>query len=89
MPGNKGFEVRSNNQVRKDAWLFGEAQSRVVVSVSAEQTAAFERFLQAENTPFEILGAVKGHDVVIDGENWGAVSAWKRTYDTVLGEIMA
>lgn len=88
MPRELGFEVKSNPAVRKDAWLFGESQSRVIVTVRTEQAAAFERFLQAEKTPFEALGTVAGRNVVIDGEDWGNVSTWKRTYDTVLGRIM-
>jgi hypothetical protein len=34
------------------------------------------------------MGQVKGDAVVIDGENWGAVTDWKRTYETVLSDIM-
>ncbi len=89
MPRGLGFEVTANPNIRKDAWLFGESQSRVIVSLPTEQCAELERFLRAENTPFEILGKVTGSAVVVDGENWGAVSDWKRTYDTVLGDIMA
>ena len=88
MPRGLGFAVGSNPKVRKDAWLFGEAQSRVIVSVRTEQAAAFERFLKSENVPFESLGAVAGRKVSIDSEDWGNVSAWKRTYDNVLGKMM-
>lgn len=88
MPRGLGFAVNSNPNIRKDAWLFGEAQSRVVVSVRTEQKAAFERFLQDENAVFELLGEVTGNTVVLDAENWGPVTDWKRTYDTVLSQIM-
>ncbi|MBP6828795.1 MAG: phosphoribosylformylglycinamidine synthase subunit PurL [Saprospiraceae bacterium] len=88
LPRELGFDVRSNQGIRKDAWLFGESQSRIVVSVGAEQTAPFERFLTAEKVPFEALGAVTGGNLTIDGEDWGNVSGWKRTYETVLGNIM-
>ena len=88
MPRGLGFNVRSNPNVRKDAWLFGEAQSRVIVTVPAEQAGVFERFLRSEKTPFEVLGTVTGEKVHVDGEDWGNVSAWKRTYDTVLENIM-
>ena len=89
MPQGLGFEVVSNPQIRKDAWLFGESQSRIVVSVQAELIVELERFLQSENAAFEKMGVVKGSIVVVDGEDWGAVADWKRTYETVLGEIMA
>lgn len=89
MPRGLGFEVNSNPSIRKDAWLFGEAQSRVIVSVRTEQVAAFERLLKSEKTPFEVLGTVTGRKVQVDGEDWGNVSAWKRTYDTVLGKMMS
>jgi phosphoribosylformylglycinamidine synthase len=88
MPRELGFEVVSNPKIRKDAWLFGEAQSRVLVTVRTEQVAAFERFLHSEKTAFEVLGTVVGSKVVVDGEDWGNVSAWKRTYDGVLEKMM-
>ncbi|MCB0527608.1 MAG: phosphoribosylformylglycinamidine synthase subunit PurL [Saprospiraceae bacterium] len=88
MPRGLGFEVKSNPAVRKDAWLFGEAQSRVIVTVRTEQAEAFERFLKDENAPFESLGIVTGLKLIFDGSDWGNVSGWKRTYDTVLGNIM-
>jgi phosphoribosylformylglycinamidine synthase subunit PurL len=88
MPRGLGFEVRSDPAVRKDAWLFGEAQSRIMVSVRPEQTEALERFLNEEKAPFSVLGTVTGDSLSVDGENWGKLAAWKRTYETVLGETM-
>jgi hypothetical protein len=44
--------------------------------------------LQAENTPFEAIGRVGGQTITVDGADWGAVSTWKRTYDTTLDKIM-
>ncbi|MBL7828678.1 MAG: phosphoribosylformylglycinamidine synthase subunit PurL [Saprospiraceae bacterium] len=88
MPNGLGFEIQSNPGVRKDAWLFGEAQSRVVVSVATEQQAAFERFLAEEKTPFEKVGVVTGEDLVVDGENWGRIAEWKQIYETVLSAKM-
>ena len=42
MVNNLGFEISSDSSVRKDAFLFGEAQSRVVVSVSAGSNSNVE-----------------------------------------------
>ena len=40
---NLGFDVvASDYSIRKDGYWFGEAQSRVVVSVSKENVAAFK-----------------------------------------------
>lgn len=88
LPRGLGFEVKKSAEVRPDAWLFGEAQSRVVVSVSAEQAGELERFLQKENAPYELLGEVKGEWVSVNGEDWGAVSVWERVYNAVLPQIM-
>lgn len=89
MPRGLGFSVQSNAAIRTDAWLFGEAQSRVIVSVRTEQKAAFERFLSEAATPFEFLGEVTGASVHVNGEDWGSVASWKRRFETVLDEIMA
>src|SRR4026208_1381610 len=60
-----GFSVIINNSYRKDAWLYGEAQSRVVVSVELNKVTEFERFLG--NFPFEKIGVVTLGEMVIDG----------------------
>lgn len=80
-----GFEVSAQQSFRKDAYWFGEAQGRVVVSVSPASQKAFE---QALDIPFEQLGVVKGSDIVIDGENWGAIAEWKNRYNNALSALM-
>ena len=89
LPGNRGFKVRTSGQVRKDAWLFGEAQSRVIVSVPTEHTIAFERYVNSQSVPMEAIGTVEGTEIWVDDENWGKVQDWKRVYDTVLSDIMS
>jgi len=88
MPRGLGFAVKSNPTVRKDAWLFGEAQSRVIVTVTAEQSAAFAGWLAAEKAPFEMIGTVMEASIMVDGEDWGGIAEWQRVYSTVLEEIM-
>ncbi len=77
-----GFSINLHEGIRKDAFLFGEAQSRVVVSVSQDQVAAFEAALGAH--PYEKLGTVTGNSIVIAGDNWGTVNDWKELYDTAI-----
>ena len=85
-----GFEaVQKNSSLRADAFWFGESQSRVVVSVSPSKQHAFETMLAASGIKSELLGKVKGKDVVINGDNWGAIAAWKSPYDEKIGSIMA
>jgi phosphoribosylformylglycinamidine synthase len=86
---NLGFDVhQGNTQLRKDAFWFGESQSRVVVSVAADCKQAVESFLQSHQQPFQLLGTVHGKEVILDGENWGALSHWKKTYDERISSLM-
>lgn len=90
MAGKSGFDVHTNKDFRKDAYLFGEAQSRVVVTVSPADKEKFESLLHgmvdtsATSVRFELLGTVKGTSMIVDGENWGATTDWKVKYDTAL-----
>ncbi len=83
-----GYNVQTNEAFRPDAFWFGEAQSRVVVSVSAVQGNAVETKLKALNIPFERLGVVTGSEVVVDGESWGDIKQWKEKYDTAIEKYM-
>lgn len=92
MPRGLGFELdfpdREVGVTRRDAFLFGESQSRVVISVSQNQVVEFENLLRAGGFPFEKIGQVAGDSVVVAGEQWGLVSRWQRTFDSVLEKIM-
>ncbi|MEO6134258.1 MAG: phosphoribosylformylglycinamidine synthase subunit PurL [Ginsengibacter sp.] len=83
---NRGFNVAQQNQsIRKDAFWFGEAQGRVVVSVSPDKKEDFESNIQI---PFERLGMVTSGKVVVNDENWGHISEWKNKYDNAIGNFL-
>ncbi|MEN9371610.1 MAG: phosphoribosylformylglycinamidine synthase subunit PurL, partial [Bacteroidota bacterium] len=87
--GSLGFEVaQQNKEVRADAYWFGEAQSRAVVSVSKEKQADFEQHLASVGIAHELLGDTKGKEVVVNGENWGSLDQWKTAYDEAITAIM-
>ncbi|MBZ5855647.1 phosphoribosylformylglycinamidine synthase subunit PurL [Flavihumibacter profundi] len=82
-----GFNISTDPQIRKDAFLFGEAQSRVVVTVKPGHVAAFESALKGK--VFSRLGTVTDHAINVDGESWGDISAWKEKYDTAIEKLVA
>jgi len=86
---NLGYDISTSNTIRKDAFLFGEAQSRVLVSVDATKATAFEANLSAANFPFQLLGSVTDGLVNIDTENWDTISDWKNKYDNAIGNLLA
>ena len=88
--GGLGFSVAQQNQsIRTDAYWFGEAQSRVVVSVSPSDKKSFEDAVSASGISSELLGEVKGHDVQVNKENWGKLSEWKNNYDEKISSLMS
>ena len=89
-PNNLGIDVKATDDtIRKDAYWFGESQSRVVVSVSAAQEEAFVSFVMATNVPVALLGTVSSGSVGIDGEDWGNIASWKKKYDNAISEILS
>jgi len=86
MVNNLGFEISSDNSIRKDAFLFGEAQSRVVITVSSN--SHIEDELKKLNIPFTKLGVVKGNAVLVDNTNYGLISEYKHSFDTSIETIL-
>ena len=84
-----GFNVETVDTFRKDCFLFGESQSRVVVTIAADKDDDFQNYLINNNVSFTKLGEVFGNEVVIDDENFGSVNDWKRIHEDTLGEIMS
>lgn len=81
---NLGFSVETDDAIRKDAFLFGEAQGRAVVSVAPAQEELFAEIMAQTGTPFTLLGEVTGTDALIDGESYGSITALKGLYDGAL-----
>ena len=83
-----GFDVvASDFNIRKDAYWFGEGQSRVVVSVMPKNVAAFKQALG--NHPHAELGFVTNGSIEVDGMEWGTVLDWKEKYNTAIESLLA
>lgn len=89
MAGNKGFQILTDDRYRADAFLFGESQSRVVVTVSPEHQKQFEAYLEDTILPFRFLGTVTADSFVIDNASILTLSESHALYDNALGKIMA
>jgi phosphoribosylformylglycinamidine synthase len=84
---NLGFDVKAADaKIRKDGYWFGEAQSRVVVSVKPSQAEAFRKAIDGQS--FEELGVVTDGSIKIDGDNWGNVATWKHQYNTAIEKLL-
>lgn len=81
---NLGFEVNAIEGMRKDAFWFGEAQSRVVVSVSSNQLESFKQAAQSANIAITDLGTVTSGNIAVNGNDWGSIAEWKNKYDTAI-----
>lgn len=88
MPRNLGFDISTDEDIRKDAFLFGEGQGRVVVSVSEENLDAFVDIIAEAGIDFINLGTVTQGEIKIDSEDFGNVSCYKELYDTALEKIL-
>jgi phosphoribosylformylglycinamidine synthase subunit PurL len=87
MAGNTGFDLQANTPIdlRSDAYLFGEAQGRIVVSVATEQINNFEKQCGSNATK---IGIVTTNTISVMGENWGEMQDWKQMYDTAIEKYL-
>jgi len=87
MSGNLGFSaVKDESISRSDSFWFGEAQSRVVISVDKDEV---ERVKSMIKVPHTVLGEVTAGELSIDQSNWGSITDWKIEYDAALAKALA
>jgi phosphoribosylformylglycinamidine synthase len=82
-----GCSISTPDKFRKDAFLFGEAQSRIVVSVASGKVEAFKRVLG--DFPATKIGVVTVGDIHVDRKFWGDIREWKDKYDTAIERLLA
>ncbi len=88
MPSDKGFTITSPIGFRKDAFLFGESQSRVIVTVPKEKRTDLEDLINSLNGTITVLGEVTDGNISIDGEDFGTIDTWKNTFNHTLGTTL-
>jgi phosphoribosylformylglycinamidine synthase len=88
MVNGLGFDIETDGAIRKDAFLFGEAQGRVVVTVAPEEQERFIEFMATSETEFSLLGTVNNGFLNIDEEPFGHVTDLKMVHSNVLHTIL-
>jgi phosphoribosylformylglycinamidine synthase len=84
-----GFDITLPAEHRKDAVLFGESASRILVTVSEENKDKFIDLMMLNGCDFDLLGHVTKGGVRVDDEDWGHVSEYQEIYDSALGTILS
>jgi phosphoribosylformylglycinamidine synthase len=88
LPNGLGFEIESDSAIRKDAFLFGEGQGRVVVSISPADHERFIEMMATSETEFSLLGTVNNGFLTIDEDSFGHINNIKMVHSNVLHEIL-
>ncbi len=61
-----GVEVQITTDIRSDCCLFGESQSRIIVTVNLSNYDQFIKTIGQESLPFQQIGIVKGNRLIIN-----------------------
>ena len=86
IPRDLGFDIVTDSEVREDAFLFGEAQGRVVVTVNEDQEDEFLESMMNSNTSFTLLGHVTQGKLMIDDEHFGFITEAKDLFNQALAK---
>ena len=81
-----GARVTLTGDLRPDALLFGESQSRAVVSVRPPDWERLKALLRTSALPFSVLGEVGGTDLEIVGYMKIATAALRQQWQTALAQ---
>ena len=88
MVNNKGFNINCSDLIRKDAFLFGEAPSRVVISVKSSEKGNFQEAMKSYSTEYNLIGNVIDHNIIVDDINFGSTAEFKNIYDNSLSNSL-
>lgn len=86
MPRGLGFDIETDLDIRDDAFLFGEAQGRVIVTVTEDQEEDFIEHMMQSNVSFTLLGHVTKGKLVVEDQHYGFIDEAKELYDNALAK---
>ncbi|MDO8929971.1 MAG: phosphoribosylformylglycinamidine synthase subunit PurL, partial [Bacteroidota bacterium] len=73
MPSGFGFDITTDAEIRKDAFLFGEAMGRIAVGVDLTKVDDFVDLMSSLKVPFFALGHVTKGEIRIDDVSFGYI----------------
>lgn len=88
LPSGLGFDILTDSEIRLDAFLFGESQSRVLVTVSEDDEDEFLKIASKSDLPFLMLGHVTRGKMVVDDEHYGFIEEAREIYDFAIAREM-
>jgi len=83
-PNKLGFKIDTDAEIRKDAFLFGEAQGRVIVSIKSENKENFVEFMAQSDVDFTYLGEVHSNEMFVDDMSFGKTKEAIEVYENAL-----
>lgn len=84
----KGFKIDTEDNIRLDVALFGESQSRAIVSMSESNESKVQEYLLNQSIPFTRLGSVTNGNIKINNVDFGSIQEWFSTYNNQLENII-
>ncbi len=73
MPAGLGFDITTDAEIRRDAFLFGESMGRLIVGVPQEKADDFVDYMTGTKMPFFTLGHITKGEIRIDDESFGYI----------------
>lgn len=89
LPKGFGFDIVTDSDVRPDAFLFGESQGRVVVTVTEDNETGFLDLMRTSRIPFILLGHVTKGKLVVDDEAFGFIEDARDIYEDAIPNALS
>jgi len=81
MPSGLGFDITTDAEIRKDAFLFGESMGRIIVGVDPSEEDDFVDFMSDSKVPFFAVGHVTKGEIRVDDESFGYIDKMVPGFD--------
>ncbi len=81
-----GFRIEIPTGFRKDLFLFGENQGRIIVSIKPKHKTEFELFLQQLKQEYYFLGDVAKNSFIVNNQNFGTNAQYFDLYSNFISK---
>lgn len=88
LPRGLGFDVITDSEIRPDAFLFGEAQGRAIVTVNEDEEIDFLDLMRVSRIPFVLLGHVTKGKLMVDDSPFGTIEDARKVYEEAIPNAM-